>query len=184
MPCFIRTNHPTQLQWKTLERAMTREELPVLTYQLSYPQLTQPNLAGQWINLCYRHTAQVWQRRWEQVVYPRACTQHTERLSRSAPFTPWQCQLTGQVTNQEGDLLTLRFIAMEQQGTRPPYRLIWEDCWDLRTGISLSKKAPKNGLKKFSDFFKKGVDFFFQSVIITPVLSERATEKTKNSGIV
>lgn len=151
---FTHSGQAQQLQWVQRTRIMTQDELPVLTYELSFPQLSHPGLAGKWINRCHLHLAQVWQRRWEQTVYPRACAAQTYCLAHSTPFMPWKCSLTGEVIHHEDSLLALRFTALEQHNYSP-FRLMWEDHWNLRTGAPIPKNAPKNAFKKISDFFKK-----------------------------
>ena len=152
---FTYSSQTPQLQWKQRTRTMTQDDLPVLTYELSYPQLSDSGLAGKWINRCQLHLAQVWQSRWEQVVYPRACAAQTYCLARSIPFTPWICSLSWEAAHPQDNLLTLRFTALEQHTPAPPFRLMWEDLWDTRTGAPIPQKAPKNAFKKISDFFEK-----------------------------
>ena len=152
---FAHSDQTPQLQWTQHTRTLTQDELPVLTYEFSYPQLSHSGLSGTWINRCQLHLAQVWQHRWEQVVYPRACAAQTRCLASSTPFTPWKCCLSGEVAHQADDLLTLRFTALEQQDSAPPFRLTWEDIWNIRTGAPVPSKTPKKAFKKISDFFKK-----------------------------
>lgn len=151
------TTRPTpEISWLEHTRTMTQDDLPVLSYALSYPQLKHSGPGGAWISACYRRCAQVWQRRWEQVVYPRACLQQRRCLEHSVPFSPWECSLTGEAVQQQDCLLSLRFVATEQYHTRPDARLCWEDHWDTRTGSPLPNQRPKTAFQKISTFLKKG----------------------------
>ena len=123
-----------KLLWQTKQQTLTLSGQPVLEYQLCFPQLTQSGLAGRFISAYYRRMAHVWERRWQQEVYLRACLDFSQRQAAGKPFIPWQGSLQGELTLLEVPFLSVHFSGLEKQGNINPCRVSWGDVWNMKTG--------------------------------------------------
>lgn len=120
--------------WQRKQQTLTLSGQPVLEYQLYFPELIQSGLAGRCISAYYRRMAHVWERRWRQEVYLRACLDFSQRQAAGKPFTPWQGSLHGELTLFEAPLLSIHFSGLEKQGASNPSRVSWGDVWNIKTG--------------------------------------------------
>lgn len=140
---------PAEIAWEKIERTLTLEETPVLSYTLSVPQITGGGLGGRWINAYYTRLSRAWQNRWEREVYWKACLELASRQSRSKDFIPWSGQLDGTVTWQADGLLSIRMEGEETHGDGRPCRVRWGDTWNLREGTPCPLKEFFRGRRSW-----------------------------------
>ena len=120
-------------------RILCWEGEPVLTF--FPPRIKLPPLTPRRVAAYYRRLESAWLRRWEVVLYRRACAAAGAARSRSRPFEPWSAALTAELSEEEGVLL-VRWTAAEMvQGRRGI--LSREDRWQLPGGTPL--RSPNMG---------------------------------------
>jgi hypothetical protein len=118
---------------QTWRRTMRQNGAPVLELSLRRPAFPETGKAGR-MERYFSAVAQQWQRRWETVLFPRACQAQAQARETGAPFQPWQAQLDYTVALWEPPLLSLHLDAVEQgQGDRPMLTRLGE-VWDCSTG--------------------------------------------------
>lgn len=133
-----------QIQWKTEQRVLTLERVPVLELTLSYPQAAGGGRGGARISRYYQKLAQVWQDRWGRETYWWACI---DRVQKGARFAPWTARLEGSVRFQNEDLLSIRMDAWETRGDGRPLQVSAGDNWQLPDGVPLPAGSclPRRG---------------------------------------
>lgn len=131
------------------KRILTAEGEPTLSYELRCPKLEGNAGALGRIDRYYRKTEAVWEKRWKDQLYRQACKELSARRAVSRQFTPWQCQLTGEVTKNDGVLLALRMEVREIRGDGRPCLLCWGDVWDMSTGAPCTVRDLWGGGKSW-----------------------------------
>lgn len=112
-------------------RDLLWEGEPVLSF--SPPGVMLPAGTPRRVARYYRGVETAWLRRWEGVLYRRACEAARTARERSRPFEPWSAGLTAEVTREEARLL-VHWEAEECSGG-PRYRLSRTDVWQLPGGM-------------------------------------------------
>lgn len=130
-----------EVVWQEEQRTLTLEGEPVLEYALSWPEVTGGGLGGRWITKYYAHLAKSWRLRWQREVYWLACLELADRRAASRPFTPWTGKLSGEVTQLEGGLLSLRLVGEEIRGNGKLCLVRWGDVWKVREGAPYPLRA-------------------------------------------
>lgn len=130
-----------QLVWQEEHRTLTLEGEPVLTYRLSWPELSGAGLGGRWISGYYARMAKQWRRRWQREVYWLGCLQLAQRRAASRPFTPWSGKLEGSMTFWDAGRLSIRMEGEETRGDGKPARVRWGDVWNVREGAPCQGSA-------------------------------------------
>ena len=127
-----------QIQWKTEQRVLTLERVPVLELTLSYPQAAGGGRGGARISRYYQKLAQIWQDRWGRETYWWACI---DRVQKGARFAPWTARLEGSVRFQNEDLLSIRMDAREVRGDGRSLQVRTGDLWKLPEGVPLPVRS-------------------------------------------
>lgn len=131
----------TQQVWQ-----LTLQGEPVLTCQLTRPQLTGRGRGVRAINRYYQRVAETWKRRWDRELYLRACLDLADRTAAGKSFQPWQAQVDTCVTLDNGELLSLWQEGRERQGNRPAFVVRTGDSWHVQTGAPVVLKELFRGV--------------------------------------
>jgi len=117
--------------WRREERVLTLEGEPVLQLQLNWPELEGGGRGGKWLSRYYRKVARTWKDRWEKELYLRACLDLVELRGQSKPFRVWAARLTGEVTHQQPQLLSIRMEAREMGRGGRALVVCTGDIWNM-----------------------------------------------------
>ena len=133
----MREKEAATLNWQRQERTMTLEGEPVLSYVLNWPESEGcPRLTRY-----YRRAAQQWRARWERRLYPLACLELAACRTRSRPFRPWRCQLTGELPPVAPGLASVVLTARETGGNGRSRQVTQGTVWRLIDGTPLPLSA-------------------------------------------
>lgn len=88
----------------------------------------------------FAHLAQLWQARWENQLYQRACRAFTAWPSET-PFAPWQASMDYQITYWKPPLLSIRIDIKEQGAAVPPALQCIGEVWDCDSGYPCSLRS-------------------------------------------
>jgi hypothetical protein len=124
----------TNILWERVEKTLTLTGEPVLSLCLSWPRMEGKGALARAVNRYYDRLARRWQHRWEREGYLCACAELAQQREKSRPFRPWTAALSGQVTLEEGDYLSIALEAREMRGDGRTLEYRWGDIWDRRTG--------------------------------------------------
>lgn len=134
-----------ELVWHEENRTLTLEGEPVLSYRITWPQLTGAGLGGRWIGGYYARMAEHWRLRWQREVYWLGCIQLAQRRAASRPFIPWTGKLEGTMTFWDAGKLSIRMVGEETRGDGKPCRVQWGDVWTVREGAPCRTKELFQG---------------------------------------
>ena len=102
--------------WKEWRREFCWEEEPVLAVSGVRLELPEGIPGLRRLERWCRRLEGAWAARWERELYPRACTAARQAREVSHPFRPWEAYLTGVVTLQTPECLSLYYDAAERTG--------------------------------------------------------------------
>ena len=120
--------------WREEEACLTLEGEAVLNYRLRWPQAEAGGRRAGWFNRCYAGMAEEWRRRWRRELYWLACLDLAACRARARPFTPWKGELGGEVTLEEGGLISLCMEGREEREEGRICRVRWGDVWRREEG--------------------------------------------------
>lgn len=118
---------------KNWTRVLKQDGKPVLSFSILRPAFPETGKTER-VERYFARLAEQWERRWTDVLFPRACRAAADAVSSSRPFDPWQAKLTYTVTLWEPPLLSLRLDAEEQTGGSRPLLVCQGETWDLGSG--------------------------------------------------
>lgn len=119
---------------ETWGETMKHEGTPVLTLSLRWPKLPDDRASFRRISRYYQQAADVWRKRWQTVLYPRACEAVSAAWERSRPFRPWEARGDYSVTYDQNGLLSLRLESYEYTGGAHGVTVLCGDVWDIASG--------------------------------------------------
>lgn len=138
-----------QICWKTHEKTLTLTGEPVLEVNMSWPQGEGAGPLVRSINRHYARLAQCWQRHWEKEGYLCACAALAQKREQSRPFTPWTASLSGQVTLDNGEYLSIAMLAREVHGDGRTLEYRWGDTWLWQDGAPVPLRSLFPGEKRW-----------------------------------
>lgn len=118
-----------------LEQCYPWEEQPVLTLQLSLPQVTGEGRGARRINRYYRHLEQLLLK-WARHCHPSVCAMAQAALEACRPLPSFCIRTEFQVTYQDDTCLSILWH-LETAGVRESFA----DLWELPGGTPLDRKA-------------------------------------------
>jgi hypothetical protein len=127
-----------QLLWQQTPRVLTLTGEPVLSVSISRPQFQGRGRLVRAAEGYYAKMAAAWQRHWGQEVYLSACGDLIRQREASRPFTPWQAELSGQTTRDDGALLSIAMTAREIHGDGRVLEYRWGDTWRRHDGAVIT----------------------------------------------
>lgn len=122
------------LRWREEQRTLTLCGEPVLELSLSWPEWSGKGRGARRLNRYYARLAQVCRRRWTREVYCLACLELAACRERSRMFRPWSAQLSGAVTVQAEDLVSVRMDLRECRGDGRALLARTGGAWRLKDG--------------------------------------------------
>ena len=127
-----------KVEWKEsrVEKQLQGEK--VLTILLRRPVVTGAGRGPARLDRYLQRLAAAWQERWEKKVYLLACLDLAQRREAGEPFRPWEASLTGEVTYQDEEMVSLRLDAVETRGDGRENRVRMGEVWRKPEGIPLS----------------------------------------------
>lgn len=137
------TAPPITPQGKT--RVLKQEGKAVLALSLRRPGFPDRGRTKR-VERYFAHLAQMWEARWETVLFPRACQARAAAREMGAAFAPWEARLDYVVTLWAPPLISLRLNAVEDTGGGRPFRFRMGETWDCAGGYPRPLRAflPKN----------------------------------------
>ena len=130
---------PWQVVWKEEKRVLRLGKEPVLSLELSWPEIQRGGRGGRRVSQYYRKVVQTWNARWEKTLYCRACLALAASREKGQTFSPWSARLEGQVTFQDGENLSIVLDAWEDWGDGRPLQVRTADLWTVPDARPLSK---------------------------------------------
>ncbi len=127
-------SEPFQVTWQEEVRTLTLGGEPVLEVRLSWPQVAGNGPLARGANRYYERLAGAWRRQWGRDLYWRACAALVQCREQSRPFTPWAAALSGAVSLETEELLSLTLTARETRGDRRTLEHRWGDIWRKADG--------------------------------------------------
>lgn len=125
---------------QTRKRVMKSNGVPVLTLSIRRPVFQDTGKTAR-IERYFAKAAQQWEKRWETVLFPRACQALADAGETNCPFTCWQAELDYTVTFWRPPLLSLHLDATESgQGSRPLHIRAGE-TWDCACGYPCTLRS-------------------------------------------
>lgn len=132
-PLTIRPQAP-QIIWKEEKKTLTLTGEPVLEIGYSWPQGDGKGKLVHSINRYYTRLAEKWRLRWEREGYLCACAELARLREQSRPFVPWRASLSGQVTLDNGEFLSIAMQAQESHSDGRALEYRWGDTWRWQDG--------------------------------------------------
>ena len=157
-----------QICWKTVEKTLTLTGEPVLELKLSWPQGEGAGPLVRSVSRYYARLAQGWQRQWEREGYLCACVALAQKREQSRPFTPWTASLSGQVTLDNGEYLSIAMLAREVHADGRVLEYRWGDTWAWQDGAPVPLGALFQGQKRWRKQLRSQL--------------EQAVEQSRRSG--
>ncbi|MBQ8851294.1 MAG: DUF3298 domain-containing protein [Oscillibacter sp.] len=136
-----RKNEPpktAQLVWKETQKTMTLTGETVLEISLSWPELADKRLRS--VNRYYQRLREAWEKQWSRDIYWCACVDLARKREQSRPFSPWTARLTGRVTQNDGQFLSIALCAQEVHGDGLLLEYRWGDTWRQEDGAPVRLK--------------------------------------------
>ncbi len=82
----------------------------------------------------FNHLILQWKKRWESLLYERACQAADNAEKTGCSFTPWECALDYTITYWDPPLLSIRVEVIENAQSGKPLRIHQGETWDCSTG--------------------------------------------------
>ena len=150
-----------ELQPFTAEQEWNVEGIPVLSAHAAVPRpATLSDRISRRISRYYQAQCQSYLKYCRRELLPLAAAEYRAALAVSAPFSPFQAELSFQITYQDSHFLSLYTQSRENAGTQKWY-LRRGDTWDLTTGypVPLSDFFPPR-----SSWKRQLLDFAEESI--------------------
>lgn len=138
-----------KIVWKKEKKTLTLTGEPVLEISYSWPQGEGKGKLARSIDRYYTRLAERWKLRWEREGYLCACSELARLREQSRPFSPWRAVLSGRVTLDNGEYLS---IAMQAQETHSDGRTLeyrWGDTWSWQDGAPVSLRELFAGERRW-----------------------------------
>ncbi len=128
---------------KELSKVFRYRDVPVLTYDIHYPQFVSParSLPLDRINARYRHRAVAFAQYARDTLYPQAAADLAARRSEEYPFNPYEARMDSTITQLEDCLLSLYTDQYTFTGGAHGNTVRIADTFDLRSGQELPLAA-------------------------------------------
>ncbi len=133
--------------WKEKEKTLTLTGENVLEVSLSWPEAAGKQMWN--VRGYYRRLCQGWERQWYRELYWCACADLARKRAASRPFTPWKAELSGQITRQDGQLLSIAMLAREERGDGERLEYRWGDTWRLEDGSPVALRELFPGKRRW-----------------------------------
>lgn len=151
---------PWQVVWKKEKKELRLRKEPVLHLELSWPEIQRGGSGGRRVSQYYRRVVHAWKKRWERILYCRACLDLAACQERGSAFRPWSARLEGKVTFQDEESLSIVMDAWEDWGDGRPLQVRTADLWTVPDGRPLSKgrcwAERRERRKLFQDLAEQG----------------------------
>lgn len=136
--------------WREEKKTLTLCGEPVLEETLSWPEFEGKGRAARRMTGYYRRLVRACRLRWERESYCLACLRLAACREESRVFRPWQGELTGEVTLEGADLLSIRMELREVRGDGRPLLSRSGVTWDRRAGapVPLGVLLPERGRRR------------------------------------
>ncbi len=124
--------------WKEKQKILTLTGEPVLEMSLSWPEVAGKK---RWnVRRYYRLLSEGWEKQWCREVYWCACADLAQKRAASRHFVLWKASLSGQVTRQDEQLLSIAMLAREEHGDGRGLEYRWGDTWRWEDGSPVRLK--------------------------------------------
>lgn len=120
----------TVQQWN---RTMKQDSIPVLTLSIRRPSFPETGKTAR-MERYFSEVTKQWKKRWETILFSKACQAKDTAMETGQSFLPWQAKLDFAVTLWKPPLLSLRFDAVETNETSRPFLICSGETWDCATG--------------------------------------------------
>ena len=118
-------------QW---QRTMKQDGQPILVIKLRRPSAPDRGKAKR-MERYFARFAQLWQDRWENSLFPRACQAYSETKECGKAFTPWQAELDYEITFWQPPLVSLCIRITETGPDSRPLCTHIGETWDCSNGF-------------------------------------------------
>lgn len=125
------------VEWKEKRMEKHLQGETVLTVRLCQPKVAGVGRGSARLERYLRRLTEAWQERWEKKVYLLACLDLAQRREAGEPFRPWEAALTGEVTYQDEEMISLRLDAVETRGDGRENRVRMGEVWQKPGGVPL-----------------------------------------------
>lgn len=121
-----------EIAWKEKQKTLSLMGEPVLEVHLSWPEVEGEKMWN--VRRYYRRLCEGWEKQWCREVYWCACADLAQKRAASRPFVSWKAGLSGQVTRQDGRLISIAMLAREERGDGRALEYRWGDTWRQEDG--------------------------------------------------
>lgn len=122
------------IAWVQEQKTLTLTGEPVLELSLTRPVFSGEGPLIAPAERYYARVARRWAEHWSRERYIDACMELVLLREKSKNFIPWQCGLSGEITLNDGEYLSIRMEARERRGDNRVLCYRWGDVWRWADG--------------------------------------------------
>lgn len=146
------------MRWREEEQTLTLVGEPVLEMSLSWPEWTGQGALARHAGRYYARLARRWREHWAREGYIRACLALAERREQSRPFAPWSVSLSGRVTLDGGEYLSLALAARERREDGRTLEYRWGDVWRRSDGAAAGLGELLGGERRWRRHLRQALE--------------------------